>query len=137
MDRNKLSQVKYLYKEIEILQRQINNLDYDITTDVVKGSDPEFPYINRSVKITGVNIKGYEEELKKLKSRLSKRVSELLKLLDEINDYIESIDDSLIRQVIILKYIEGLTWNQVAAKIGGGTTADSLRMMLNRYLKNS
>lgn len=137
MDKKKLSQLRYLNKEIELLKEQIDNLDYNITTDTVKGSDTEYPYISRNIKITGVDIQDYERKAKRLKRKLSRRVEELLDLLEEINEYIESIDDSLIRQIIILRYINGLTWDQVAAHIGGGNTADSLRMMLNRYLKNS
>lgn len=135
MDKKKLSQLRYLNKEIELLKEQIDNLDYSITTDTVKGSDTEYPYINHSIKITGIDIQDYERKAKRLKRKLSRRVEELLDLLEEINEYIESIDDSLIRQIIILRYINGLTWDQVAAHIGGGNTADSVRMALNRFLK--
>lgn len=135
MDKKKLSQLRYLNKEIELLKEQIDNLDYNITTDTVKGSDTEYPYISRNIKITGVDIQDYERKAKRLKRKLSRRVEELLDLLEEINEYIESIDDSLIRQIIILRYINGLTWDQVAAHIGGGNTADSVRMALNRFLK--
>ena len=122
MDKKKLSQLRYLNKEIELLKEQIDNLDYNITTDTVKGSDTEYPYISRNIKITGVDIQDYERKAKRLKRKLSRRVEELLDLLEEINEYIESIDDSLIRQIIILRYINGLTWDQVAVHIGGGNT---------------
>lgn len=135
MDKKKLSQLRYLNKEIELLKEQIDNLDYNITTDTVKGSDTEYPYISRNIKITGVDIQDYERKAKRLKRKLSRRVEELLDLLEEINEYIESIDDSLIRQIIILRYIKGLTWDQVAVHIGGGNTADSVRMALNRFLE--
>lgn len=135
MDKKKLSQLRYLNKEIELLKEQIDNLDYNITTDTVKGSDTEYPYISRNIKITGVDIQDYERKAKRLKRKLSRRVEELLDLLEEINEYIESIDDSLIRQIIILRYINGLTWDQVAVHIGGGNTADSVRMASNRFLE--
>ena len=53
----------------------------------------------------------------------------------EINRYVENIDDSLIRQIIILRHVNGLTWEQVAASIGGNNTADSVRMMHDRFLR--
>ena len=48
MNKEQLSQLKYLKSEIEILKKQISDLDYNITTDSVKGSSPYFPYIERN-----------------------------------------------------------------------------------------
>ena len=48
--------------------------------------------------------------------------------------YILHIDDSMIRQIIFLRFIQGHTWVQVAAEIGGGNSPDSIRMMMKRYL---
>lgn len=50
--------------------------------------------------------------------------------------YIATVDDSLMRQILTLRYIEGLSWPMVAARIGGGNTEGSVRMAHNRYLKN-
>ena len=41
------------------------------------------------------------------------------------------------RQVISLRYINGLTWEGVAANIGGNNTADSMRMLCSRFLEDS
>lgn len=48
--------------------------------------------------------------------------------------YIADIPDSLTRQIFTLRFINGLTWYQVAMHIGGGNTEDSVRMACNRYL---
>ena len=48
--------------------------------------------------------------------------------------YISNIDDSMIRQIIFLRFVQGHTWVQVAAEIGGGNSPDSIRMMMKRYL---
>jgi len=53
----------------------------------------------------------------------------------EINEYIETIDDSLLRQIITLRHVNGLTWDQVAASIGGGTRRTVVRMMHDRFLE--
>lgn len=137
MDKKKLSQIRYLQKEIELLKKQIANIDYEITTDSVRGSDPHFPYTERTFTITGINFQEYNRRVKKLRGKLKRRIEELLALVEEINDYIEGIDDSLIRQIIILRYIYGYTWEQVAANLGGNNTADSVRMMHNRFLKGA
>ena len=137
MDKNQLSQLRHLKSEIKILQNQIADLDYTITTDSVKGSDSEFPYTERTFTITGIDYEEYNHRVRRLQRKLNKRVEELLDLVEEMNEYIENIDDSLVRQIITLRYINGLTWNQVALSIGGDNTADSVRMIHDRFLNNN
>jgi hypothetical protein len=135
MDKEQLKQLRYLKNEIKMLKEQIENLDYTITTDSVRGSSPYFPYTEHSIKITGVDTEDYNRKARRLKRKLSRRIEELIDLVEETNEYIENIDDSLIRQIISLRYINGLTWQQVAAHIGGNNTADSVRKVAERYLK--
>ena len=54
---------------------------------------------------------------------------------NRLNRYIASIDDSLIRQIIALRFVDGLSWRQVAFRIGGGNTEDSVRKAVKRYLE--
>ncbi|MDI3310944.1 MAG: hypothetical protein QJR05_05885 [Thermoanaerobacterium sp.] len=137
MDKKKLSQLKYLNKEIELLQKEIDKtkraIDTYTATDVVKGSDSEWPYIRRTFRIEGVVIPDYERRVKHLQKKLQSRLDELIKKREEIEDFISKIPDSLIRQIITLRYKNGLTWNQIATHIGGNNTADSVRMMHNRF----
>lgn len=59
-----------------------------------------------------------------------------LKDLQTVEDgfsWIRGVDDPLVRRILILRYVEGLTWQRVAVRLGG-TSADSCRMMVSRYL---
>ena len=94
-------------------------------------------HIERKFVITGIDYEDYQRRIKRLKRRLERRVNELIELLEETQEYIQSIDDSLIRQIITLRHIDGLTWEQVAARIGGNNTPDSLRKMHDRFLKGA
>ena len=51
-----------------------------------------------------------------------------------LEQYIADIDDSFIRLVFICRFAEGLSWQQVANKLGGHNTADGLRMISKRFL---
>jgi hypothetical protein len=108
-----------------------------MTTDAVTGSDPDYPHIERKFVVTGIDYDDYQYKIRRLKTKLEKRIEELIDLVEKVNGYIEKIDDSLIRQIITLRHIEGLTWEQVAARIGGNNTPDSVRMMHDRFLKGT
>lgn len=69
------------------------------------------------------------------KKRWSEIEEKLDKQISEIEEYINSIDDSQMRRMIKYKYIEELSWQQVAERMGGGNTADGCRKALDRYLK--
>ena len=60
---------------------------------------------------------------------------EILRQLSEIEEFIKSLSDSYLRQIVTLRVIKGLTWLEVAEKVGGGNTEDSVRMMYNRCFK--
>jgi hypothetical protein len=132
--KHQLKQLRHLKNEIKLLKKQIEDLDYTITSDVVRGSTPFFPYIERNIQITGISYDDYKRRLSRLRRRLQRRLDELMELVEETNEYIHTIDDSLMRQILSLRYINGLTWEQVAAHIGGGNTADSVRKAADRFL---
>lgn len=135
MDKEQLKQIKYLKTEIETIQRQIDSLEPLVATDKVNGSDNHFPYTQRSFTIEGINQEEYRRKAYLLQKRLNKRKEELTNALTETNNFIENIQDSLVRQIIILRYIEGKSWNKVAMDIGNNNTADSVRMIVNRFLQ--
>ena len=62
------------------------------------------------------------------------RVLDSVTLYIQINAFINSIDDPMIRQIIALRYLDGLSWRQVSQKIGSGISVSGVRMMLTRYL---
>lgn len=135
MTNEELLQLKHLKSEIKILKKQIEGIDLNIVTDSVKGSSPYFPYTEHNVIITGVDLNGYNSKINRIQNKLKRRVEELIDLVDETNDYIENINDSLIRQILTLRYIDGLPWKIVAERIGGNNTEQSVRKVAERYLK--
>ena len=135
MTRQKLKQLRHLKREIELLQDQIVNLESEIVTDKVRGSDPRHPYTEKSFYITGFAHEEHSRKMKRLKERLQRRVDDLMDLRAEILEFVEGIDDSLLRQIIVLRHVNGLSWRQVAREIGGGNTADGVRMLHDRYFE--
>lgn len=91
-------------------------------------------------KIQGFPIPEYErkkELLKTYKLQLQLADEKLLQLLNDVEKYIESIADSRIRSIMRYKYVDNLNWTQVAHRMGKKHTADSCRMVHDRFLKEN
>lgn len=134
MTRQKLKQVRYLKREIRLIQEQITAVEAEIVTDKVTGSDPEHPWTERHYIIRGLPGER-NEKLLRLRDRLERRMNDLQDLRAEIFAWVEGIEDSLLRQIIVLRHVNGLSWRQVAREIGGGNTADSVRKMHDRHFE--
>jgi len=130
-------QVKYLNEEIDIIKQQISDLERKrgTTSDVVKGSNSSFPYQMRTFKVDGIDEDWYKRRVKRLKQKLQRRIDELIEKREKLEDFIATVEDGLMRQILALRYINGLSWRQVAKHIGGGNTADSVRKYHDRYLQ--
>lgn len=130
MDKEQLKQIAYLKTEIETIKKQIDELENITLSDKVKGSSSHYPYVERSFTIEGIDT----GRVGKLQRKLQRKIDDLMDTVEETNLYIDNIKDSLIRQIISLRYISGLPWSQVANSLGQGYTEDSVRMICNRFL---
>lgn len=84
---------------------------------------------------TSSPVASIAEQREKIREIISAKLTEISYIEREILGYIGAIDDSLIRQIMTLRHIELKSWVQVAIAVGGGNTADSVRMIHDRYLK--
>lgn len=62
------------------------------------------------------------------------RMNELQSKYDAICAEIYAVKDSQVRLILLLRYVDGMSWRNIAARVGGGNTSDSVRMMHNRFL---
>ncbi len=69
--------------------------------------------------------------------RLKKERAEYIKEQIAIEEYIRSVDDLQIRLILSYRFVDMLTWKQIAIRIGGGNTEDSVKKMCYRFLKRS
>lgn len=63
-----------------------------------------------------------------------KRLKEVNRRLSIISDYILGCSDPFIRELMIHKFIELNSWEEVAVKVGGYNSAGSCRMLVMRYI---
>lgn len=82
-------------------------------------------------------VGAYAAEIADLRSIIDANIRRCWQEMRRLSRYISTVEDSQMRQILTLRYIECLTWNQVADAIGGGNTEDSVRMAHNRFLSQN
>lgn len=124
MTRRELNQIYYINREIEMWQRELD----DITS-------LQSPKLDGIPKGTGISDSTAAKAVKAAPviDKINELLAELQIKRQEIYEYIATIDDSLMRQIILYRCLSLCTWKEVATYVGGGNTADSVRMMFMRF----
>ena len=125
---------KEVREKIEKLERQIAKIEEDgAVVDKVRGGDGGL----QSFRIEGFPYPEYSRKKTLLyarKATLSELELEIIETLNEVESFISTVKDSHMRRIITLRVVDGLTWNQVASKIGGNTE-DSVRKAFDRFME--
>ena len=128
-------EIKEVRQRIEKTEKQIERIEKEgAVCDKVMGGEGGL----QSFKIEGFPYPEYSRKKTLLYSRKATLTSlemELLETLNQVEEFIASVDDSRMRRIINLRFIENLSWNKVADRIGGGNTEDSIRMAFNRFME--
>ena len=129
MTLKELSQLYYLDREIKLDRERLAELRSDLMNPKSPSYDgmPKSPNPDPAMERCVAEIADLEAIIQ---AKIEQRIYERSRL----ERYISDIPDSLTRQIFTLRFINGLTWYQVAMHIGGGNTEDSVRMACNRYL---
>ena len=127
---------KEVREKIEKLEKQIEKIESDgAIVDKVRGGEGGL----QSFKIEGFPYPEYSRKKTLLyarKATLSELEMELLETLNQVEEFITSIKDSHIRRIVNLRVVDGLSWNKVADRIGGGNTEDSVKKAFYRFMEN-
>lgn len=120
-------------EKIEKLEQQIAKIEEEgaVIDKVMGGEGGLQPF-----KIEGFPYPEYTRKKSLLfmrKATLTGLEMELLETLNQVEEFITSVSDSHIRRIINLRVIEGLSWNQVAMRIGGNTE-DSVKKAFYRFM---
>lgn len=129
MTREEVSQIYYLNREIRKLQHNLEEL---------RGSGLQSPKIDGMPKAQGrtgspTERQGVAEA--DLELQIEALLSEVKRKQREIFEYIGSVEDSMIRMIIIFRCVDLCTWEQVAKNIGGPMTAEAARKAFVRHFE--
>ena len=137
-----LSQYSDLQEEVKEVRLKIERLEKDISKieagemviDSVSGGNGG----KQNFKIEGIPFPEYSRKKTLLyarKATLQLLEDDLLEKTNEVEQFIASVDDSRIRRIINLRFLENKSWNEVADCIGGGNTEDSVRKSFTRFFE--
>jgi len=112
MTKKELSQLYWLNREIEEQQRRLAELETLAT--------------GCTSRITGIpggrmatdRLAHYTAEIADLRTLLDLNLRKCFCELNRLTRYINGVEDSQIRQILSLRYINGLPWQQIAFTIG-------------------
>lgn len=124
MTKEQLEKMRALRTEIKLLESDLNNLPH--TKDSVKGSMTEYPYIQVTIPITGID----EAAGKELKKKMARKISQLQRELNTLEEWLNDIDDPEMRVILRMYYGLGKSQENIAREIGYD------RATISRRLKN-
>lgn len=142
MKKTVLEQYINLQKEIKEISARIARLEQKLkrineegnVRYAVKGGDGG----QQTFHIEGFPV-AEEDETKYLLRKnirlLEERKAKAAEQVIEVEKYISSIDDSRMRRMVTLRYIDDLPWWKVANRMGRGHTEDSCKKQMERFLK--
>ena len=129
MTREEVSQIYYLDREIRKLQRKLEEL---------RCSSLQSPKLDGMPRAPG-RAGSPTERQGIAEADLQRQIEQLLDAVKqkqrEIFEYIGSVEDSLIRMIIVFRCVDLCTWEQVANNIGGPMTAEAARKAFARHFE--
>ena len=128
MTLKELSQLYYIKKEIEASKNRLAVLRAKMTGGNF--------LMNGMPKNTGTEnkIERYIVEAIDLEEIIKTKIIQCIYERKKLEQYISGIYDSLTRQIFSLRFVDGMSWEQVALNIGGGISEESVRKRVYRYL---
>lgn len=130
-------EVKDIRKRAEGVRKQLERLETGGTViDAVKGTRQDGTF--GSIRIEGFPCVDHEKKLRNLQSylrKLAEAEEKLLELTNAAEEYINGIEDSRMRRIVRYRFLDGLSWNEVAGRLGGNNTEGSVKMAFGRFFE--
>lgn len=120
---------KALVKETE--EDIQNNRKSTVVHDKVRGSNPDFPYQPQSFSVQGIVEEGLDDEEEQILQERKMNAKRLKVRAEKV------INKAPVRMQRIIRFriMEDLKWSEVAEKMGGNCTGDSVRMEFQNWMK--
>lgn len=124
-----------LIKETEKDMQKLKKKKKTIVQTNVSGSNPEHPYNPQHFKIQGTTFTFREDSQLRMEEKLlEKRKADAEKIKTKVEEWMNTLPVRM-QRIIRYKVFEGMTWQQVAKKIGRKATESSVKMEYQRFMQ--
>ena len=138
MDKNILNDYIDACALVQETERDIRALKKKRKTIIqtnVSGSNPDFPYQPQHFKIEGTTFTYADDSaLRWDEGLLERRKANAEKIKLNVEEWMLTIPAGM-QRIIRWKFLEELTWEEVAVKMGRKATGDSVRMEFTNFMK--
>lgn len=131
MTKKELSQLYYLNKEIKQQKQRLKELEAAAT-----GCTAQITGMPHGTSV-GDKVSKYAAEIADLKNLIELNIQKCWYEMNRLNRYIDSVEDSQMRQILTLRYINLYSWEEIEIAIGGNNKSESLRKRLERFIKKN
>ncbi len=125
-----------IVKETEEEIRKLKKRRKTIVQGTVKGSMHDFPYAAKNFHVQGISYSVIQDpgsvEMEEKLLEEQKAAAEAIKM--QVQAWMLTVPMRM-QRIIRYKVFEGLTWGQVAARMGRNATADSVRKEFENFMK--
>ena len=137
MDKNILNDYIDACALVQETERDIRALKKKRKTIIqtnVSGSNPDFPYQPQHFKIEGTTFNYADDSaLRWDEGLLERRKANAEKIKLNVEEWMLTIPARM-QRIIRWKFLEELTWEEVAVKMGRKATGDSVRLEFQRFM---
>ena len=126
-----------LVRETEQQIRRLQAKQSETTQDSVRGSNPEVPYNSQHFKIEGTTFTYADDSaLRWDEGLLERRKANAEKIKLNVEEWMLTIPARM-QRIIRWKFFEGLTWDEVAVKMGRNATGESVKKEFQRFFSKN
>ena len=132
MTRRDLEKVYYLKRELKMWEKRYEELIADISQDTVAPDGMPYSRTNKVSSPTeskAIQIADHAELIRG-------KAAEIRVAIREVEAFIVGIEDPFIRQIVELRCVFCMSWDEVADKIGSSNSPDNLRLIYHRFVKS-
>lgn len=137
MDKNILNDYIDACENIKDTEKEISKLKKRRSTIIqtnVSGSNPNFPYEKKHFKIQGTTFTYKDDSsLRFYEGILEERKQKAEDLKQLVEQWMNTITNRM-QRIIQYKVFEGMTWEQVATRLGRKATGESVKKEFQRFM---